>query len=256
MQRKGKHIVILLAAATLLAPSLAPAAKGGKGKGGGEETTTGCLTYSDRSLVDEIQSDGFDPAVYCHGTDGQVTVPTLLRHDLKKFNDNGRVIIVVPRCWGGETVAVGTPCFGSDTAEARILQSRGEGNPDGTYAGNDLKFQEMREGDVTRVSLDFDLGRQVHVYFGNGSFINDSTQTCGPYAQTSARPAWVRCEAEEGNPTDGYRCTEWTVSSDDLRDAPPEPPDNARACLVKYKGGTQILDGNVEADFEFYLIAQ
>lgn len=245
MKPDSRKIVISLMAATLLAPPLALAAKGGKGGGkGGEDVTTGCLTYSDRA-GDEIQSDGFIPPEYCHGTDGQVTVPTLLRHDLKKFNGNGRTIIVDPYCHDG-----GEFCFASP-AEARILQSRGEGYFSGLYAGNDVKFPLMGDGEVTRVSLDFDLGGQLHVYFGNGSFVNDSTQTCGLDPNSVANPAWVRCEAH-----DGTVCTEWTVSSDDLRVPLPATPDNARACLVKYKGGTQVLDGDVEADFEFYLIAQ
>jgi hypothetical protein len=229
--------------------------RGGKGTtlfsvlkkpGGGNDYTTGCLEYSDRDLIDEIQSDDFVPKLYCHGTDGQISVPRLLRHDLKKFNGNGRTIIVDPYCHD-----TGAICF-RNPAEARILQSRGEGDSAGNWAGNDLSFPAMGYLEVSRVSLDFDLGKQRHIYFGNGSFVDDATQACGPVTETEARAAWIRCEA-----VDGDTCTEWTVSSDDLRDPTADGyPDNARACLVHWKGNAPIIDGNVEADFEIHLFEQ
>jgi hypothetical protein len=239
MLLREKHIVIFLAAAILLAPSLSLAAKGGKGKGGGnssEDVGTGCLFYSD-APGDGITSDL--GAVYCHGTDGQVTVPKRLRHDLKKFNENSRTIVVDPVCWGGESVASGAYCFGSP-ANAIIVQSHGGGDADGIQLVSELNFPAMALNQVKRVALDFDLGKQLHIYFGNATFDTGPTATC---SGTQAAPAWVTCDVH-----DGTSCTAWTISS-----FGPAPEDDALACLIRYKGGTQVEDSAVQADFTIVL---
>ena len=79
-----KHIAIFLLASIFLAPQLCEAAKGGQGQGGGKggagEDGTACYTFD---INEEISHDG-NPE-YCHGVDGQATVPSRFRIDLKKF---------------------------------------------------------------------------------------------------------------------------------------------------------------------------
>jgi hypothetical protein len=227
----------------LVAPTLVEAAKGGggKGKGGLDAGETACSTFNDDSSTFEIVSDNY--TTYCHGTDGQISIPSRYRHDLKKFNSNDRKILVDPICHGNDP---DNPylCL-TEPANGYIWQSIRGGDANGEYTGFEFNFQEMLGGEVATMSLGIQIGKQQHIYFGEQGFGSNGVDiTFG----TNSSPVWVKCVSQTNAP-----CTAWIISTADLRPGP-DPSPAARACMFDYKGGTTLVDSDVEADFEIFVV--
>jgi len=253
----------ILLLALLLVPALVEAAKGGggKGKGGFGEGATGCSLFRDDSVgtdVDEIQSDHIIPSdrtdsVYCHGTDGQVSLATRYRHDLKKFNSNDREVSVNPRCWGGESLkpggALGDFCLGS-SADGYIWQSyEFLISARGPWTG----LSAMTEGQRAEMSLGIQIGKQGHVVFGGQGLTSEPSECNACPPGDASDKVWVKCIGGGITGSAATPCTRWTITTDYLGVGEGAP---SRACMIHYKGGTQCIDSDVEADFEIEVWAE
>lgn len=228
----------------MLAPALAQAEKGGKGKGKGgfEEGATGCTLFLN-ATNHEIYSDDTIPTptnstVYCHGTDGQVSVPSRYRHDLKKFNTTvpRREVRVHPKC--GDVSCPGAPYNGYIWQSYEfIVESRDPW----------AQLPAMTKNQVAEMSLGIQIGKQLHIYFG-GQGITGETSACKACGGPSDK-VWVKCieQKDESSP-----CTGWTITTDNLSTA---TGPSSRACMIDYKGGTNCISGVVEADFSIGVVA-
>jgi hypothetical protein len=171
---------------------------GGGGKGGFGELGNACLHLPEigpDAYEGTIANDGV--SVYCHGEDGQISVPKRFRIDTKKFNES--------QLWYNQ--------------DGTLY------NPDevpGDFNGKELNFQEMGVGDVERASMSVAaVDNDYRLIFGKNS---GGSFRCETDANTG--PVWVKCEADSNE--DGF-CDRWTVSTSDLSDQP--FPDDARGCL-------------------------
>lgn len=223
-----------LVSCLLLSQNLA--AKPGKGGGGGGdsggfgELGNGCVAFESAASPGTFHDDG--GGAYCNGTDGQVSVPKRLRLDTKKFNSNNRKYYLDAVC-----AAKSPACNG--TVDVEVLQSQLRHEwIDGQLVGTDeLDFQGMAEGEITRVSVDLEIDRNTRLLFGN-----DSGDRMRCPAPSAAAPLWVQCLDDQNG--DGF-CDLWTLTTANL-DGSAEP--DARACLKNSKTGA-VLDGEVTADF-------
>jgi hypothetical protein len=212
----------------------------GGGKGGFGELGNACLNLPEMDPSADsgtIANDGV--SVYCHGEDGQISVPKRFRIDTKKFNGNDSSYWVNADC--------GHVWCGGDQ-ELKIFQSQLWYNQDGTlynpdnvpgdFNGKELNFQEMGVGDVERASMSVAaVDKDYRLVFGKNSGGSVRCQS-----DTNTGPIWVRCETDSNQ--DGL-CDRWTVSTQDLSGS--ASSDDARACL---KERDVEVAWDVVADFE------
>lgn len=226
-------IMCLAGLALLLTMDLAwSAPKNGGGKGGFGDAGNGCVAFANAPGAGTIHDDG--GGAYCNGSDGQVSVPKRLRMDTKKFNRNARTYWVDAMCLGGQSPG---DAFCSDAVSADVFQSQMEYQwVDGALVPTDeLDFQAMTPGEVTRVSLAVDVGFKRQLRYGNENGVRVNCP-----AGTSGEPVWVGCEDDFNG--DGF-CDLWTLSTNSL-DGSGAPP--ARACLMNE---SSVVDGDVQAEF-------
>jgi hypothetical protein len=204
---------------------------GGSGKGGFGDLGDGCLTFQgDLAARGRIYSDGLGK--YCNGTDGQISVPVLLRFDTKKFNRQKRFFTIHGDC--SDVNSTQDLCVSG--ANGLLLQMSDEANPDGTSKLTTLNWTRMATGAVTRVEMGIKIDNDHFLYFDDGQ-----SGLCN-HQDSQTGPVWVRCN---GDANDDDLCDQWTVSTGDLN---PGGSLETHAC---FKAGAygEFLDPNVIADF-------
>lgn len=213
---------------------------GGGGQGGFGELGNACLNLPEMGPSADngtIANDGV--SVYCHGQDGQISVPKRFRIDTKKFNGNDSSYWVDADC--------GHTWCGGDQ-ELKIFQSQLWYNHDGTlynpdnvpgdFNGIELNFQEMVAGDIERASMSVAaVDKDYRLVFGKNS---GGSFRCQSDANTG--PIWVKCELDSNQ---DELCDRWTISTSDLSGS--SSSDDARACLKERD--VEVAWG-VVADFE------
>jgi hypothetical protein len=207
--------------------------KGSSEPGGFGELGNGCVSFASGSDAGTFHDD--DGGVYCNGSDGQVSVPKRLRLDSKKFNSNERSYWLDAIC-NDQTTPNAAVCTGPVEVGALQTQLRHEWIGGELVPTDELDFQGMAPGEISRVSVDLYIDRNTKVQFGND---NGLRVRCDG---ATAAPLWASCEADKNG--DGF-CDSWLLTTANL-DGDLEP--DARACLKNTRNG-KVLDGDVTADF-------
>lgn len=211
---------------------------GGGGDGGGSggfgELGNGCVAFEAGGLLGTLGTfHDDDRGAYCNGTDGQVSVPSRLRLDTKKFNSAARKYLLEAICEANSSVC-------DRTVEVRVLQSQLLHRwIDGQLVATgqeELDFQAMKIGDIERVSVDLAIGKNTKVLFGNDT--GDRMRCPSP---SEAAPLWVQCLEDRND--DGF-CDLWTMTTTNLDVGSAES--DARACLTE---SSVMVDGEITADF-------
>lgn len=208
---------------------------GGADAGGFGPLGTGCTVFENPATLGTFHDDG--GGAYCHGTDGQVSVPKRFRLDTKKFNGNDRkYYLTADACDADSPVCDGTVEVGLLQSQLRHRWLDGELVATGE---EELDFQNMATGEIARVSVDLALGKSTRVLFGN-----DSGARMRCRAPSQAAPVWVECLGDSN--LDGF-CDLWVMTTHNLEGSA-EP--DAQACLKEWvKQSEVLLDGEITADF-------
>ena len=208
------------------------------------ELGNGCVTFSNSSSGPGTIYEDDIGGPYCNGTAGQISVPSSLRLDTKKFNKPGREFLAQLDCGG--IVIEPDACSGAEV-EAILFQSMLEyvkvfEDVWIPYADlRQLNFPEMSENEVTRVSMYIKLGGKTGLLvFGEAPQVAFACDEV-----LDGEPIWVRCD--HYNETIGIEiCDRWTVSTNSLDDSGLPP---ANACLNSGSGKSTLVARDVIADF-------